>query len=355
MISPKFVKSTSFWLSAFFAWFILAGCGQKEPAGSAKSIKAPVVSVHVVEKAVISRSIQLTGTVEPVRLARFASPAEGPVTGLLVREGDHVRQDQLLLTIGRSSGAEANLEAAQIALDREREELRRVKQLVESGALPAEQLDIALVREANALANYNRSRELSGDFQIRAPMDGLVAKVYVTEGDYVTPRLHLLDVYDPASLVLRFAVPEASALLLKKGLIVEVYLDAFPGRKDQARVSRVYPDLDRTLRTRTAEAVLTEKVDLAPGMFARLNLILESHTDVVIVPPEALLATPSGDRILFVVEEGKAAQKKVEIGIETESAVEILSGIQEGDSVIIAGNEKLKSGTPVNVMKAGKK
>lgn len=103
MTSLRISRLIGPWLWAFVAWFLFAGCGKKEPAAGAKPSKAPVVSVQLAEKAAISRSIQLTGSVEPVRLARIASPAESPVAGLLVREGDCVRQDQLLLTIGRSS------------------------------------------------------------------------------------------------------------------------------------------------------------------------------------------------------------------------------------------------------------
>ena len=334
------------------ATFIFLGCHKEKPADTAKSIKAPAVSVRLAEKATISRTIELTGNIEPVRLARIASPAEGPVVSLLSREGDHVKKDQLLLSIGRTSGVEANMEAASAALEREREEVRRVRKLVESGALPTEQLDNALVRESNAIAAFNRSKEQSGDYQIKAPWDGVVMKVHVTEGDYVTPRLRLIDVFDPASLVIRFAVPEAEAVLLKTGLTMDAAMDAYPNRKLKARVTRVYPDLDRTLRTRTGEAVFTEDVKLSPGMFARLKLKLESHPEAVVVPQEAVMITPAGDQVVYVVEEGKAAQRKIITGIEEGNLVEILSGINAGDSVIVKGNEKIKPGAAVNPIKA---
>lgn len=328
--------------------------GTTEPVrlGRMASPKAKAVSVQIAGKTAISRTIQLTGVVEPVRLARMASPAEGPVNSLLEREGDHVKKDQLLLTIGRTSGVEANVEAAQAVLNREREELQRVRQLVESGALPAEQLDNALVREASANAALNRSQEQSGDYRIKAPWDGIVMKVYVTDGDYVTPRLRLVDVYDPSSLVIRFSVPEAEALLLKIGLTMEVSFDAYPRQTFKARVIRVYPDLDRTLRTRTAEAVLTDNKKLAPGMFARLKLILDSHPDALVLPQEAVIVTPAGGQVIYLVEDGKAVQKKITTGIEEGNLVEILSGVDAGDSIIVKGNEKIKPGAIVKPIKA---
>ena len=337
------------------AALITTGCSQKKQADTAKPAKAPAVSAKIAVKTAISRTIQLTGSVEPVRLARMASPAEGPVTSLKAREGDRVKQGQLLLAIGRTSGVEANVEAAQSALDREREEVRRVRQLVETGALPTEQLDNALVRESSAVAAFNRNQESSSDYSIKAPWDGTVMKVYVTEGDYVTPRLRLLDVYDPATLVIRFAVPEAASQLLEEGLTMEVALDAYPDRTLHARVNRVFPDLDRTLRTRTAEAILTDNVKLAPGMFARLNLILESHSDALVVPQEAVIVTPAGGQVIYLIKDGKAEQKKITMGMEEGGLVEILSGIKVGDSVIVKGNEKLKPGIAVNAMKAGGK
>jgi RND family efflux transporter MFP subunit len=116
----------------------------------------------------------------------------------------------------------------------------------------------------------------------------------------------------------------------------------------QGRIERVYPYLDSRLRTRTMEITLEKPIDLLPGMFARLNVLLKNIEDAVIVPLEALVTTPKG-QVVFVVEDGKAIARAVKTGIEADNRIQLVSGVQPGDKVIIAGNEKLKDGVEVSL------
>jgi RND family efflux transporter MFP subunit len=154
--------------------------------------------------------------------------------------------------------------------------------------------------------------------------------------------------YDPASLVILAAVPEKHAAEVTAGMRVDVRLDAYPGESMQGRIERVYPFLDPRLRTRTMEITLDQPIDLLPGMFARLNVLLKSIEDAVTVPVEALVTTPKG-RVVFVVEEGRAVARPVQTGIEEDNRVQLVSGVQPGDKVIVAGNEKLKDGVEVSL------
>ncbi|MEX0893016.1 MAG: efflux RND transporter periplasmic adaptor subunit, partial [Gemmatimonadota bacterium] len=115
----------------------------------------------------ISRTMELTGSVEAVRAALLASPAEGPVQGLRVLEGDTVNRGALLLTIGRREAADASLAYARESARREAEELKRVEELVGMGALPSEQLDQARVNHERARAQFQQAEQLSSDYQVR--------------------------------------------------------------------------------------------------------------------------------------------------------------------------------------------
>lgn len=188
---------------------------------------------------------------------------------------------------------------------------------------------------------------------IAAPFDGVITHVHVRPGDLGEPRSPLVEMYAPASLVVRFCVPEAHAAAVHAGLQLEVTLDALPGRTFPARLVRVYPQLDPVMRTRTAEAKLKGDIELMPHQFARLVLQLESARDATVIPPEAILETPDGERILFVVESGKAVRRKVELGIEGEQSVQAVSGVKPGEQVVVTGQEDLKDGAPVRVAGAG--
>lgn len=331
---------TSFWLT---------GC--KKESGPANSPKrpTPVVRVAQATKGIISNKLELTGSIIATRTAKIGSPAEGPVMNCEIREGDAVQKDQVLLMIGRRKAADALVEAAKESLSREKEELRRIEQLVKGGAVPAEELDIARLQVSQANAELSKALENAGDYEIRAPWDGLVNKVYVTDGYFVAPRETLVEIYDPCSLVISAALPEKYAARIQTGTKVDVKLDAWPGDTFTGYIERIYPYLDQRLRTRTVEIALEKSVDLAPGMFARLEVIIEIASDTVIVPAEAIVSTPKGNTV-FIVKNEKVARHSVETGIDDGKQVQIVSGIDPGDIVIVAGNDKLKDGTAIKVL-----
>jgi len=340
----------------FLLALLAAGCGKgKSDAGAATQKPTPLVQVVKAEKRDLSRTLMFTGSVEPVKVARMASPAEGPIIEFPVREGDRVQKGQLLVRVGRSRIAEAGLEAAREELRRQEVEFKRVEQLVQSGSLPGEQLDVARANLKRAEAQVAAMETSAQDYAIEAPWDGVVSKVWVAEGNYVSPRAALIELYDPASLVLRLAIPEQQALAVQPHQAVEVLLDAYPGRRFRGRVSRVYPELERTTRTMTAEVILTEDIRLLSGMFARAEVVVETLSNVVVVPESALLVLPNGETIAFVLEGDKAARRKVKTAMEAGGAVAIASGIQAGETVIVRGHETLKDGVTVQVMGAKKK
>jgi membrane fusion protein, multidrug efflux system len=325
-------------------------CGQekgKEEASKAKPL--PVVAIHKAGLAPLARTLELTGTAAPTRQARLASPGEGPIQNCRVREGDQVRRGERLVTIGRSGAAAAQVTASAESVKEQEAELNRIKILVQSGAVPGSQLDTAKAKYEGARALLAKARELAGDYSVEAPWDGVISKVLVKDGDFVAPRAPLVEMYDPRSLVIRLAVPETQVTEVLKGTPAMVQLDAYPGKTFEGKVSLVYPDLDTRTRTRTAEVKLAAPVALIPGMFARLKLNLQSVANAVAVPADAVLVQPNGEKVAFVVQEGKAHRRLVTTGLEAEGKVQIISGLQSGETVVTAGNEKLKDGVEVKV------
>ena len=319
----------------------------KEEAQKAKPL--PVVAVQKAEVAPLSRTLELTGTATPTRQARLASPGEGPIQNCRVREGDQVKRGERVLTIGRSGAAAAQVTASAESVKEQEAELNRTKILVQSGAVPGSQLDTARAKYEGARALLAKARESAGDYSVAAPWDGVVSKVLVKDGDFVAPRAPLVEMYDPDSLVIRLAVPEAQSTMVLKGLPVKVQLDAYPGKTFEGKISLVYPDLDTRMRTRTAEVKLDAPVALIPGMFARLQLVLETVAEAVAVPGDAVLVLPNGEKVAYVLEDGKAQRRVVQTGLEAGGRVQIVSGVQPGETVVTAGNEKLKDGMEVKV------
>lgn len=339
--------------------------GEKTPTeGQAKTVEAgkvpgnkvPTVKVETVETAELTKTMELTGSVIPTRIAKLASPAEGPLAVCTigeckVREGDKVKKGQKLFQIGRKKAAEAQLTSARQALEEQTAELQRMEQLAKAGAIPGAQVDTARSNHENAKAQLAKSLESNADYSVTTPWDGIIAKINFIEGEYVAPRAVLAEVFDPQSLVVQFAVPEAKSTEVEIGMAVLLELDAYPNKSFQAEITRVFPSLDEKMRTRIVEATLSSSVALIPGMFARIQVILTMIPDAITVPAYSLIVTPDGSYTAFVVENEKAVKRKLNTGAEVNGRVRVLSGLKAGDQLIISGQEKLKDNTMVKVIK----
>lgn len=329
----------------------LSGCGKSAPGKP--TLPPASVTVEAVTNRHFVRLLTVTGTIEPTTVAGLASPAEGPVLGCRVREGDRVTAGQDLLSIGRQLSAEAAQASAREELRRQEQEFRRIQALVKEKAIAGDQLDTARAALERARASLAQAEQAADDYSIRAPWAGVVSRVRVADGNYVAPRTPLVDLYDPASLVLRFAVPEDHAFALAVGGRVQVTFDALPGRAFTLEIIRAYPELDRRLRTRSFEAALPKDATFSPGMFARIRAVLEEQPSALTVPVEAVI----GDGVkpfVFVFADDKAARRPVETGFEQDGRVWIRTGLKAGDRVIVGGIERVKDGAAVRLESGGK-
>lgn len=330
---------------------VLIACDQ--PAATKKQAPPPAVSVEQIEPGLFTRSIELTGSVEPTRVATLSSPAEGPVMECAIREGDRVVTNQILLRIGRDTSAAASLAAAREELERQKREFDRIEALVAQKALAAEQLDMARSSLENARAKLAGARQVSSDYDVRAPWPGLVSRVHIADGKYVAPRAPLVDLFDPSSLVLRFQVPEQYALAVKEGDVLQARFDAFPDQSHHLKIVRAYPELDRRLRQRTFEASLPLDTDeFQPGFFARIHVDLERIESAVTVPVEAVARNADGQASVYIVVDDAAVATTIETGFEQGGRVLVSQGLAPGDAVIVRGIERIRSGTAVQVAAA---
>lgn len=330
----------------------LASCG-KAPPEAAKKRPDPSVKVEEITPRAFTRTLPLIGSVEPAQVATLSSPAEGPVADCSVREGDVVKAGQVLLNIGRDLSATAAVGAAREELERQQRDFDRISALVKDNALAGEQLDIARSGLERARAGLAQAVQVSADYAVTAPWAGVVSRLHVADGKYVSPRAALIDLFDPSSLVLRFQAPEAFANKIAVDQKLTARFDALPKQEFDLRVIRAYPELDRRLRMRTYEASLPlEAQAFRPGFFARIEVSLHSEPEALTVPVEAVVSTQELQGNLWVLENGKAMAREVQLGFEQDGRVWIREGLQAGDKVLVEGIEGLHDGQAVRV--AGK-
>jgi len=264
-------------------------------------------------------------------------------------------------------------------------DLDRIRSLVKSGSLPAETVEKARVDYVKCHTQLGAAKELLAMLEagptkteiavaqaavdeadakralaqvkldeclLTAPFTGVITEVYIRPGDLATPRQPLLKMMDPSSLVVRAGLPERCAADIRKGTEALVRLDAYPRKTFRARIERVYPRLEWDSRTRMIEAKVLESVELIPRLFARLSVRGRVAEDAVVVPDAAIVTTPRGHKVLYVVNEGKASMRKVTIGLQQDQRVQVTEGVQAGEMVVIAGNLNLRDGVPVQLGKA---
>ena len=281
--------------------------------------------------------------------------------------------------------AKESVKQSQERVSLTKKELDRISKLVEKGSLPVENLEKAqtehvseqarlasakshlemleagytktaiavqeaLVKEAAAKLELARVR--AAECLILAPFKGVITKVYVRPGDMASSNMAsakslLLEMVDMSSLVVRCNVPETNAAEISVKMPALVRIDALPQKNFGGSVSRIYPQLDNQTRTRTTEVTLSDSSLLFPGMFARLTLVLESISDATVIPQQALLIGQDESPFAYTVVEGKASRRKVTLGIQEKEIVQVVEGIQAGETVVISGHEKLKDKSPV--------
>jgi multidrug efflux system membrane fusion protein len=342
---------------------LVAACG----GGAAKSSGGPrglAVSVRTAPVAVqdVSYTIQALGSLEAEELVQVTAEVEGAVASVRFHEGDRVGPETVLLSIDPEryrlefQGAEASHKKAEADARRAQEEWRRREELAAQQLVSTEDLTRArqeaerLGAEASAakaaldwaVANRRRS-------EVRAPRAGVINTRSVDTGKFVKNGDVLATLVDTSRLRLRFKLSDAESLRARVGDTVTLKVASIGGRAFDARVYHVGEVADPATRQVEVLAWVKNPGVLKPGFFAEVTVATESHPGALVVPEGAIQASERGF-IAYVVEDGKARQRPVQIGLRTGSGVvEILSGLEAGETVVTEGSDRLADGVAVQI------
>jgi len=334
----------------------------------------PVV-LGTVDRGRVERSVANTraGTVNACRRARLAPPAGGQIASLPVREGDRVRAGQVLLEVWKEdAAAQARVveEQARSSVLRAREaclradvavrEAQRARKLHKDGLLPEEQLDRANSAAETLRAGCDAARSEVTQSQarielaratltrttLRAPFAGVVAKVTGEMGEFTTPSPPgiptppAIDLIDDSCLFVTAPIDEVDVARVRVGQAANVSIEALPDQRFAGRVRRLAPyvlDLEKQARTVEVEVELTnpdEAKSLLVGYSADVEIILEVRENTIRVPTPALM---EGNRVLVLnAGSGILEARKIEPGMSSWSFTEVLSGLKEGEKVVLS-------------------
>ena len=324
----------------------LAGCSSKHTEGTPHSADLPIAQVRVrkAELTAVAQTEELVGTVRSKLRATLEAKQSGRIDTMSVDLGDRVTAGTVLAkldlpeTSARLAGATASRDQAQREWQRistlfsQQSATRAERDAAESQLRTAE----AAVEEANALLAYG---------QIVAPFNGVVTRKWADQGDLAVPGKPLIELEDPSVQQVEIDVPEA----LAQSVAPDIELAVISARVQEAKavIQEISPAVDPSTRTRKVKLQLKDASLFLSGEFVRVA-IPTAQKEVLVVPGTALVERGQLE-ILFTVENQRARMRIVKSAKCCADTVQILSGLQAGDLVVIENADQLKEGQPVQV------
>ena len=327
---------------------LLAACGGEAPsaeageAGAKPAERAVQVRVLALEpREVVDRASQPADQVA-VRRAVLAAQVGGAVEAVEVELGQAVARGRLLAKIDERSLAQQVAEA-EAWLRQARLQHERAQNLFERRAVTKANLLDAVTNRDVAEARLATARLQLDKAHVRAPWPGRVAERRIEVGDFVAPGAPLFELVDSSRLKVRAPARSADVPFLAVGREVEVTVDAYPGESFPARIERLGAELEASSRTLAVEAEIANPDGrLKPGMLARLELPRRRIAGALVVP-QAAVVDLEGSKAVFVVENGRAARRRVELGPVVGEEV-VVEGLAAGDRVIVEGLHAVSEG-----------
>jgi RND family efflux transporter MFP subunit len=301
--------------------------------------------VQTVESKSRAVTEEVVGTVRAKLHATLEAKLSGRIDKLPVVLGQRVKAGELVARL-HAAEISARLEQAEAAVEQAQRDWKRSTALFEQQALTRADYDSAQSRERLAKGAAAEAKAMMSYVEILAPFDGVVTKKWVDVGDLAAPGKPLISIEDPSALQLEADVPQAIAAHVQREARLAVRVD---GIKDDltGMVSEIAPTADPISRTFQVKADLTAQPGLSSGQFARL-LVPIGESNSLRVPLSAVVQRGQLE-IIFVVSNQHAHLHLVKTGKRVGDEIEILSGLQPGDSIVVEGAPQLTDGQPAEV------
>jgi membrane fusion protein (multidrug efflux system) len=315
--------------------------------GPSEAAAVPVEVIAVGRRA-ISNFLETNGTLEAENEVDIVARVAGPIVELATEEGRVVKKGQLLVRIDERETA-AQVEVARVSLAEATRAHARAKTAFESEVISQEVYDQALAKMESADAQLKNTQINLGYTKILAPFDGIIIERVVKLADNVTPNQKLFRISDFDPLLCPIKIPEKELSRLKIGQPARIAVEAWPDDPFPAKVLRISPVVDATTGTIKVTLEVSTRGKLRPGMFASVYLEMDTRSNALVIPKTALSFESFGDTV-YVVKEGVAERRDLQVGFEESDFVEVLEGLADGERVIVVGQDGLSDGTPVQIL-----
>lgn len=385
--------------SSFF-WGCSKSKNQSVSAADTARLKPIEVKTTRVVERQVERFVEVVGTLKADQEVVVSSEVKGIIEELPVDLGSVVRRGQILARLSqkefklRVDQAEAALQQvrarlglrgdnthinpeqnsevrqSKATLDEASLRYERAKTLIKNGDISQERFDAAEIgyRSAEAhfeasLDNFNNqialveqrvaelqlARKQLNDATILSPLDGTVSQRHVTRGEYIRAETQIVTIVKSNPLRLQAVIPEAAVASVHVNNPLTLSVDSYPNRAFKGVISRMSPSLDEKARTLTVEATVdNQDGKLKPGLFAKVQLLVNKQSPAVMVPSQSLLNFAGLTKAFVVQDDNRIAERVVKTGVKEGEYIEILEGVKVGERIATDRLGKLSNGIVVS-------
>ncbi len=352
-----------FALTLVFTASCKGGSAAEADSSAVKAATIGAENIAVVVNGILQSGPTVSGAISPEREAMVRAQVGGSVLQAYADQGQAVRTGQTLARIEGGGlqdsylSARAGVTAANNNADIARRDLERSEKLLAAGAIAERDIEqarrgtiAANAALADARARLAIAQKQVGNTVITAPISGIVSERPISAGDVVQPGAHLFTVVDPSSMRLEGSVPAEQLAQVRVGAPVTFTVNGYPGRTFSGRVTRVNPTADpATRQVRVVISIPNAEGRLVGGLFATGRLASESHNGLLV--PASAVDSRSNIPAVFRIKGGKVERVPVQLGLRDDAAerVEIASGVQAGDTLLLGAAQGITPGTIVKV------
>lgn len=325
-------------------------------AGAAQTVPAPArdrqlnVNALVVRPRTMSDRVTVPGNILPAEEVDLSFETSGKVEDVCFNEGEPVAKGTLLAKINdRPLQAQLRKLEAQVPLAKDR--VYRSQTLLEKDAVSREAHEAVETEYEKLMADIELVKANIAQTELRAPFDGVVGLRELSEGAFASPQTSVVRLSQVSNLKIDFAIPESYASEIGPGTPIRFSLTDADGRMNSytAEVYAVESRIDLSTRTLRVRALYpNQRTRLVPGRFASVEIGRRVENDALAVPSESLIPE-MGRTYVYLYRSGTAQPAEVTTGMRTEADVQILSGLQPGDTVLTSGVMQLRTGTKVTL------
>jgi membrane fusion protein (multidrug efflux system) len=347
-------KLNQFGIFLLLAVLLYASC-KNNGKNDASSTKAEAldtslkIEAYIVRPTTLTAYIEAAGSLLPYEETEVRSEINGRVTGLYVREGSYVQKGSLLVKLF-DSDLQAQLKKLQVQLKMAEKTVERQKELLKISGISEQEVDLSELQVSNLMADIQLVKVNIGRTVVKAPFSGRLGLKQISNGAYITPATLITTLRQTNQLKLGFNVPEMYSARLQSGQTVQFKLANSP-KLYNAVISATEAAVEENTRNLAVRAIVTTSgKELLPGEFAKVSIAMGGNNETIQIPTQSVV--PIGrKKQVFILKSGKASAVDIITGVRDSSRVEVLSGLQYGDTVLTTGLLFVKQGSEITVSK----